>query len=196
MRLDELREAKHNPRRGNVPAIKESLTENGQFLPIIVRKETGEILAGNHTYRAAKELGWETIQVVFADVDAETGQRILLADNRTADLAVNDDEALSKLLQELETLEGTGYNLDDVQELRRVTGELADEAMAALDAALGDPVDYDPPDNEEQPFEAMLSFTVSVEQRVEIMTALRHVVVERELDNSNQALLEFLGIEA
>lgn len=36
-----------NPRRGNVPAIMESLKHNGQYKPIVVRAGTNEVLAGS-----------------------------------------------------------------------------------------------------------------------------------------------------
>ena len=174
--LDELKEAAYNPRRGNVDAIKESLSVHGQYRPIVARKETGEVLAGNHTLKAAAELGWETIQVAFIDVGDEQAKRILVADNRTSDLAVNDDEALSKLLQELEGLEGTAYNDDDLAELRRITGELADEAMQDLDDALGLEDDLDEPPTERPEYGFVVSFTVTAQQRAVIMAALRHMI--------------------
>ena len=60
-----------NPRKGNVKAIAESLKTNKQYRPIVVQKSTKQILAGNHTYRAAKELGWSQIAVVMVDVNDE-----------------------------------------------------------------------------------------------------------------------------
>jgi ParB-like nuclease domain len=44
-----------NPRQGNVEALVESLKFHGQYRPVVVRRETSEILAGNHTYLAALE---------------------------------------------------------------------------------------------------------------------------------------------
>jgi ParB/Sulfiredoxin domain len=55
--IDDLVPFPGNPRRGNVAAIKQSLEENGQYRPIVVRRQTREVLAGNHTLQAAKELG-------------------------------------------------------------------------------------------------------------------------------------------
>jgi hypothetical protein len=191
---DSLTEAPYNPRKGNVEAIKESLRVNGQYRPIVARKESREVLAGNHTLKAVKELGWEGVDVVFVDVDDNTAKKILVADNRTADLAVNDDEMLSALLQDLGDLEGTAYNEDDLAEIRRVTGELADDAMAALDAALGDEPPVDGPPAERPQFNFVVTFSVSVEQRTAIMAALRHLIDESDPEdddapkNSNEAL--------
>lgn len=56
--IGEIKPRRGNPRRGDIDAIAESLERNGQFRPIVVNKPTGEILGGNHTYAAAKRLGW------------------------------------------------------------------------------------------------------------------------------------------
>jgi DNA modification methylase len=106
-----------NPRRGDVAAIKESLEVNGQYRPIVVNRPTMEVLAGNHTLAAAIELGWKEIAITYVDADPERAKRIVLADNRTNDLAGYDSEALVELLSDLEDFEGTGYAQDDLDEL-------------------------------------------------------------------------------
>ena len=58
-----------NPRNGDTDAIRESLLAHGQYRPIVVRKSTGEVLAGNHTYAAALELGWDHVAATYVDVD-------------------------------------------------------------------------------------------------------------------------------
>jgi ParB-like chromosome segregation protein Spo0J len=90
-----------NPRQGDVGAISESLAAFGQYAPIVVQKSSGHVIAGNHRLLAARALGWKDIQVVRVDVDDQTAERILVADNRTADLATNDDAALTALLADL-----------------------------------------------------------------------------------------------
>jgi DNA modification methylase len=112
-----LRPYPDNPRRSNVPAIRKSLELLGQFRPIVVNERTMEVLAGNHVVEAAKELGWDELGVVLVDADEETARRIVLADNRTSDLAGYDSEGLAKLLQELDELTGTGYEQGDVDAL-------------------------------------------------------------------------------
>lgn len=117
VQVDVLTPYRRNPRRGNVEAIKESLAEHGQYRPILVNARTDEVLAGNHTLQAAKELGWTEIAVSYVDVDEEQAARIVLVDNRTNDLAGYDSEALADLLSELPELSGTGYNQDDLDAL-------------------------------------------------------------------------------
>jgi len=111
----------YNVRKGDTKAIKESLDANGQYRPIVVQKSTRHIIAGNHTYKAAVEMGWKEITATIIDVDDEAAIRIMLADNRTSELATNDEAALLTLLQRLEEssdeLLGTGYDIDDLEDL-------------------------------------------------------------------------------
>lgn len=122
-----------NPRVGNVEAISESLTLNGQYRPIVVRRETREILAGNHTWKAAVSLNWDTIKVTYVEkITDEQAKRIVLADNRYSDIAEYDNDVLLALLKTMEDLEGSGYtplDLDDlIEELGgRNNTELTDE---------------------------------------------------------------------
>ena len=109
--------ARRNPRRGDVAAIRESLEHNGMYRPLVVNRPTMEVLAGNHTLRAIRELGWLEVDVYFVEVDEDAARRILLADNRTSDLATNDANELVSLLGELDALEGTGYDQGDLDEL-------------------------------------------------------------------------------
>lgn len=109
-----------NPRRGNVEGIAESLRINGQYRPIVVNKRGNIILAGNHTWRAAKELGWSEIAVTWVDVDDDTARRIVLVDNRANDVAEYDDRLLAEILAEAaeaDNLVGTGYDPYDLDKL-------------------------------------------------------------------------------
>lgn len=121
-RVDDLQPYHENPRRGDVDTIAESLRVNGQYRPIVVNKGTRtgrdmEILAGNHTYLAARQLGWDMIACTVVDVDETAAARIVLADNRTSDLAGFDTEQLAALLQSLDDLEGSGYTEKDLAAL-------------------------------------------------------------------------------
>lgn len=116
--IDSVRVSGRNPRRGDVAAIKASLVANHQYAPIIVNRPTGEVLAGNHRVLAARELGWQEIAACFVEVDDEAARRILLADNRTSDLAGYDEQALIELLAEVGAdLAGTGYVQADLDAL-------------------------------------------------------------------------------
>ena len=120
--VDTLVEFTGNPRKGNVKALADSLSVNGQYKPIVVQKSTRQILAGNHLWKAAKELGWSEIEIVEVDVDDERAKKIVAADNRLADLGTYDEEALLELLGDI-TLDGTGYVPQDVDDLLAIIEE-------------------------------------------------------------------------
>jgi DNA modification methylase len=98
--LDPENARKHSQK--NLDAIKTSLTKFGQRKPIVINNK-GVILAGNGTVEAAKDLGWDQIDVavVPADWDEATARAFALADNRTAELAEWDENVLAKQLLEL-----------------------------------------------------------------------------------------------
>ncbi|GAA3371264.1 hypothetical protein GCM10020367_21230 [Streptomyces sannanensis] len=111
-----------NPRTGDLAAICESLNTNGQYRAIVVNRGTltsrpNEILAGNHTFKSALELGWDQIAVTWVDVDDEAAARIVVVDNRTSDLAGYDTALLADILAELPDLDGTGYDQDALDAL-------------------------------------------------------------------------------
>ena len=107
-----------NARQGDVGAISESLTVNGQYRPIVVNKRDNTILVGNHTWQAARSLGWDQIAVTFVDVDEDEARKIVLVDNRTADLATYDTDALIAMLNaNRHDLHGTGFDGDDLDDL-------------------------------------------------------------------------------
>lgn len=111
-----------NPRRGDVGRIAESLAVNGQYRPIVVRRETNEVLAGNHTLLAARQLGWPEIAATFVDCDDDQAARIVLVDNHTNDVAGYDDTLLLELLQGLDGLEGSGFTQAELDELLNAAG--------------------------------------------------------------------------
>lgn len=120
--VSELRTYRHNPRQGDVAAIRSSLRVNGQYKPVVANRGThtgrpGEVLAGNHTLMAARDEGWSDISVVWVDVDEDQAARIVLVDNRTSDLAGYDDRLLAELLATLPSLDGTGYDPGDLDAL-------------------------------------------------------------------------------
>lgn len=109
-----------NPRRGDIEAIAYSLKTHGQYRPIVVQYGTNYILAGNHTYKAAKKLGWKKIKVTYVDCDEQTARRMVLADNRLTDLASYNEPLLKNLLTALPDLEGTGFTATEVESLDRL----------------------------------------------------------------------------
>ena len=121
-----------NPRQGDIGAIIESIEANGWFGTLVAQCSTGHVLAGNHRLQAASHLDIDKVPVHWVDVDDEAALRILLADNRTSDLATNDDAVMAELLMALAKTEiglpGTGYDGDDLDailfDIERSNGSL------------------------------------------------------------------------
>lgn len=125
--LDTVRPHPRNPRQGDTGAIHQSIEANGFYGAIIAQKSTGFILAGNHRWQAARQAGATEIPITWVDVDDDHALRILLADNRTNDLATYDDAALAEILKDIHaehgSLAGTGYDGDALDELLADLGQ-------------------------------------------------------------------------
>lgn len=120
--VDSLEGLPGNPRRGNVDAVAASLDRFGQRKPIVVRASDRTIIAGNHTWQAARQLGWSEIAAVLVDDDQATAQAFALADNRTSELGDYDEELLLNLIRQVgeadpSLLLDTGWSDDAVADL-------------------------------------------------------------------------------
>jgi ParB-like chromosome segregation protein Spo0J len=135
--LADLNEYYENPNVGDVDKIAHSLDHNGQYKPITANLGTytgrpNEILAGNHTFKAAQQLDWPDIAVSFVDVDDVRAAIIVADDNHTAELAKRDDAALAKLLGRI-PLEESTFTEDDLAKLLDKTPDEGDAAEEADD---------------------------------------------------------------
>jgi hypothetical protein len=95
----------------NLRGIVASMRRYGQRKNVVVNARTGHIEAGNGTLLAALELGWEYVAASFEDDDHATAQGFALTDNRTAELAKWDYEALSRQMVEQRDF---GVDLEDL----------------------------------------------------------------------------------
>jgi ParB-like chromosome segregation protein Spo0J len=124
-----------NARRGDVEVIKESIAAHGQFVPLVAQRSTRHVIKGNHTLRAAVELGLESVDVVFLDVDDDQALRIMLIDNRISDLGTYEEQSLTALLAGLSDLAGTGYEPGDLDaRLASLVNDAADASWEERDA--------------------------------------------------------------
>lgn len=125
--MHEVRPADRNPNNGDVDAIAESIVINGYQVPVIARRDTGEIVAGNHRYYALAKLGAAHIPVIWTDMDDHAAARFLVADNRAARLGRDDPAQLLDILREVQShgplgLAGTGYDDSDLEFLADLIG--------------------------------------------------------------------------
>ena len=110
-----------NPRHGDIGAIMQSIEQNGFVGVLVAQCSTGHVITGNHRMQAAANLGFTKLKVEWKDCSDEEALRLLLADNRTSDLATNDDVVVADLLMALAESEagfdGTGYDGDDLDDI-------------------------------------------------------------------------------
>lgn len=146
--ISQLNNYYNNPKTGDIEAIASSLTINGMYRPVVVNRGTYtnrpmEILAGNHTIKAMRLLAernpdderWRFAETYIIDVDDDRATRIVLADNRTADLGSYDNDILLELLGDLDDnlgLAGTGYTDDYINALLGGVEELPEEGDAEM----------------------------------------------------------------
>lgn len=114
-----------NARDGDIGAIITSIQQNGWFGTLVAQKSTRYILAGNHRFQAARQLGMTHVPVYWVDCDDERALAILIADNRTSDIGRWDEQGLIDILSDLhqsDLLLGTGYDAEDLAKLLGDTG--------------------------------------------------------------------------
>lgn len=118
--VTDLRLHPDNPKKGKVDVIGASLEANDFYGAAVVQKSTGFILVGNHRYKAALEKGMKEIPVIVVDCDDATARRIMLADNRIADLGTYDDKLLATNVEHAQQdggLFGTGFMGVDLERM-------------------------------------------------------------------------------
>ena len=79
VRLADLVPADYNPRRGlslgEKRALRNSIQKFGMVYPLVVNKRNNVIVGGHQRYVELKELGVETVPVVWVDMDEEQEKR-------------------------------------------------------------------------------------------------------------------------
>jgi ParB-like chromosome segregation protein Spo0J len=86
----------------NIEAIKKSIAIFGQQKPIVI-DDQDQVIAGNGTLEAAKQLGLTTLKCVVSDLDTIEKKAYAIADNRTGELAEWDVPELTEQLADLKT---------------------------------------------------------------------------------------------
>jgi DNA modification methylase len=120
--IDEIQPYERNPRHNDeaVEAVAKSIKEFGWRQPIVIDQE-GVIVVGHTRWKAARELGLETVPVHVADLTPAQAKAYRLADNKTASIAEWDYELLPLELADLQSvdydLELTGFSPDEVSEM-------------------------------------------------------------------------------
>lgn len=131
-------------------SLKRALQADPDMLRIrpVVANADGTVLMGNMRYRAALDLGWETIPCIHIDVDEQTATAWAIRDNQGYG---DDDEAmLAELIYELRE---SGYDLDltgidgpDIDRLLDASGATGDTERGRVEHPIPDNPDTKPGD--------------------------------------------------
>ena len=128
--------------KNQLERLAEVIKGNGWRQPITVSDRSGYIIKGHGRYQAAKLAGFAEVPVEVQHYENEAAELAdMLADNRIAELAEIDSEALNAALQQLQiedpaALPLAGFTEDEWAELRAGL-----ESMNAGSEAQGDPDD-------------------------------------------------------
>jgi DNA modification methylase len=146
-RVSELRVNPRNPRRIRPERMAQLLRtlelERGLLdaRPVIARRDSKEVIAGNHRVLGAIELGWETIPTVFVDLDEVEATTWMFLDN--AQFAEDDDDLVAAILAELEgrggDLDLTGFERPETERLLRRLAYGDKDPDALPDLEVGEP---------------------------------------------------------
>jgi site-specific DNA-methyltransferase (adenine-specific) len=120
---------------GSITAIKNSIETFGQQKPIVARAD-GTVIAGNGTLVAMRMLGFKKVVIAETELEAQEATAYAIADNKTAELADWDNDAL---VQALEQLSGelpymAGFTAGDIEALAPDLSILDDfDTLEAMD---------------------------------------------------------------
>ena len=116
----------------NLDAIKGSLARFGQQKPVVVGANN-VVIAGNGTVAAALSLGWKEVAIVRSELIGPDATAYAIADNRTAELATWDDDALAQQLAAIQINDedlarATGFDAREIERLSK-GGEVVEDEV-------------------------------------------------------------------
>lgn len=128
-KLEEIKPYEKNPRKNEdaVQYVAASIQEFGFKVPIVIDKN-GVIVAGHTRYKAAQQLGMESVPCVVADdLSDEQIKAFRLADNKTAEMAGWDFEMLDIELADILDISMGEFGFDGAEEPNAEEIESEDE---------------------------------------------------------------------
>lgn len=110
-----------NPRVNDeaVGPVARSIEALGFGAPIVARAADHRIIAGHTRWKAAIQLGLDSVPVRLMDVTEEQADQLALADNRLGEIATWDEEGLAEVLRgfDPEAVQGLGWDEDEMAAL-------------------------------------------------------------------------------
>lgn len=114
--VGQISEHPDNPNEADTALLEESLAEFGFVGAVVVRRDTRQVIAGNHRYREAVAAGAQAIPGFWLDWDEETARKWMITDNDTARRGRIIQAKLLALLEPMKTLP-PGYTTATVEDL-------------------------------------------------------------------------------
>lgn len=134
--------ARRHPER-NVEAVSSSLAEFGQVENIVVQKGTNRIISGNLRVSKMVATGQTLAMANVIDCTDAEATRLAIILNRSGELAEWDEEALARLIAELDgddPLVGLGFDQDEIDALLHSIAEDVEMDVDELDDVPFDPI--------------------------------------------------------
>lgn len=126
--IDSVQPHPRNAREHDLGAIDTSIARLGLYLPVVVQRSTGYVIAGSGRWHVLKARGETEIPVRFEDYTDAEAVAVLVGDNWIAQRGRNLDPELLELFQELqaeaELFKAAGVEEDDLIDLEREVAEL------------------------------------------------------------------------
>lgn len=135
---------KNNPRR-NADAVKyvrKSIEQFGFKVPMVLDAQN-IIVCGHTRFLAAQEMGMEEVPCVYADdLSEEQIKAFRLADNKTAEAAEWDFDALEIELQDITGIDMSGFGFTIEEEQERVKEMAEEQGEVPFTEILGEENNY------------------------------------------------------
>ena len=136
-RLSQIKPYWKNPRKNEsaTAAVKASIEEYGYRVPILVDADN-VIISGHTRYKALLELGWKEVPViVVTDMPADKVKEFRVVDNKTAEFATWDNDALAdeiKAFSDLKRVEPF-FKTDEITKILAKAGGVDVRAVSQTD---------------------------------------------------------------
>lgn len=147
--IKDIKEYKNNPRFNDnaVEAVANSIKEFGFKVPMVVTRDF-EIIAGHTRFKAAKQLGLNTIPCLIADdLTEEQIKAFRLADNKVGELAEWDFALLGEELMSIQDIDMSMFEFDmsmfeeeieeEKEEQRKIVDEFIIPPLSIFDTRQG-----------------------------------------------------------
>lgn len=138
--VDSLVPWRDNPRVNDAASyeVQRAIERFGFLDPLLVRRETREVIAGHTRLKAAERLGMTEVPVIWLDIDEAQAHKLAILHNRVAERAEWDPLKLLELAEDGLDLLDAGFSEVELDELiAAAAGEVEKHGLNAGDLRAG-----------------------------------------------------------